>query len=541
MQAEDLKLEDIITFSEGILSLDGRRFVLHDIHAMAQLRKDLVSSIGADQTRRIMARFGYYWGKADAASMERLHDWESPEEWLKAGPKLHAIEGLAKTEIVDISIGENGTFRMDVIWHDSAEADEQLIELGVSRRSGCWVMEGYASGYASYCLRKPVYFREESCRCRGDRICEVVGKDLDSWGAEANQFIEEFESEDFQGKVEDLMAELRKKTLDLARRHKRLQQSLPLRIENTPELKSKLYAQVLDTAFRVARFDTSVLITGESGVGKEVIARFIHDSSPRRRNQFVAMNCAAMPETLLTSELFGHVKGSFTSAVRDRVGLFEEASGGTILLDEIGDISPALQIALLRVLQERQIRRVGDNRDRPVDVRVIASTNQPLKQLIRDGKFREDLYYRLGVVEVEIPPLRDRKEDILPLARFFVSRLAKKLKIPNLKMAPSTIRYLERYCWPGNIRELENVLERASVLTDDGLIHPEHLPGELTRKDGRENLRQGDSIATMAEMERDHIDRVLKAANGNRSRAAEMLGIGKTTLWRKLKESGLDS
>lgn len=541
MRAEDLKLEDIVTFSEGIVSLHGRRLVLHDIHALAQLRKDLVNSIGSEQTRKILARFGYFWGKTDAAAMERIIDWDSMEEMLRAGPHLHALQGVSRTEIEEIIVGEDGSFRMDVIWHDSAEADEQLIELGVSEKSGCWIMEGYASGYASYCLRKPVYFREDKCRCRGDKVCKVVGKDLDSWGVEAKQFIKDFESEDIQGKVEDLMTELRKKTLELARQQKRLQRIVPLNIANTPELRSKLYRQVLETASRVARFDSSVLITGESGVGKEVIARFIHDSSPRKHKQFVGMNCAALPETLLTSELFGHVAGSFTGAVRDRVGLFEEASGGTILLDEIGDVSPALQIALLRVLQEKQVRRVGDNLNRPVDVRVIASTNRPLKQFISEGRFREDLFYRLGVVEIEIPPLRDRKVDILPLARFFVSRLAGRLKIANLKLGPNSIRHLENYYWPGNIRELENVLERSAVLTDDGWIRPEHLPRELIEPESRIGFDADGAAMTMADMEKEYIRKVLESTDGNRSRAAGILGIGKTTLWRKLKESGIES
>lgn len=541
MRAEDLKLEDLITFSEGALSLHGRRLVIHDIFAMAQLRKDLVNSIGAEHARKILARFGYYWGKADAAAMERIIDWDSNEELLMAGPRLHSLQGLARTEIKEVMVGDEGSFRMDVIWYDSAEAEEHLMELGISKKSGCWIMEGYASGYASYCLRQPVYFREESCRCRGDKVCEVVGKDLDSWGKEAEQFIKDFEGEDIQGKIEDLMTELRKKTLNMARQQKRLKQRVPLNIENTPELRSKLYREVLEMAYRVARFETSVLITGESGVGKEVIARYIHDSSPRRRRQFVAMNCAALPETLLNSELFGHVKGSFTGAVRDRVGLFEEASGGTILLDEIGDISPALQVALLRVLQERQIRRVGENIDRNVDVRVIASTNRPLKEHISKGLFREDLYYRLGVVEINIPPLRDRLIDILPLARFFVSRLARKLDLEKLKIEPATIQYLERHSWPGNIRELENVLERAAVLTTDGWIRPEHLPREV-RSPGA-GFRPGapGDYMTIAELERDHIRKVLEFVGGNRSKAAELLGIGKTTLWRKLKESGIGS
>lgn len=161
MRADNLKLEDIITFSEGVLSLDGRRLVLHDIHAMGQLRRDLVTSMGSEQTRKVLARFGYYWGKADAAAMEKVVDWDKTEEWLKAGPRLHTLQGLAKTEVGELVLGEDGTFRMNVIWHNSAEAEEQLVELGVSNKSGCWIMEGYASGYASYCLRKPIFFKEK--------------------------------------------------------------------------------------------------------------------------------------------------------------------------------------------------------------------------------------------------------------------------------------------------------------------------------------------------------------------------------------------
>ncbi|HER43366.1 MAG TPA: sigma-54-dependent Fis family transcriptional regulator, partial [Candidatus Eisenbacteria bacterium] len=272
MRAEDLKIEDLVSFSDGLLSFHGRRLVLHDLYAMAQLRKDLVNSIGVEQTRRVLARFGYYWGKADAAGMEKIADWDDREEWLRAGPHLHSLQGVARTEIKDIETGEDGSFRMEVIWHDSAEAEEQLLELGVSKDTGCWILEGYASGYASYWFGRPVHFKESTCRCRGDEICRVVGKDLDSWGPEAKQFIDDFAAEDVQGKIEALMAELRKKTLELARQRKRLMQMAPLATPDSPDLRSKPYRQVLDSACRVARFDSSVLITGESGVGKEVIA-----------------------------------------------------------------------------------------------------------------------------------------------------------------------------------------------------------------------------------------------------------------------------
>jgi transcriptional regulator with PAS, ATPase and Fis domain len=293
---------------------------------------------------------------------------------------------------------------------------------------------------------------------------------------------------------------------------------------------------VLDIGKRVARFDTSVLITGESGVGKEVVARFIHDSSPRRSGPFLTVNCGALPETLLESELFGHRAGSFTGAVRDRAGLFEEAGGGTILLDEIGDITPALQIKLLRVLQDKQIRRVGENNVREIDVRIIAATNRTLQNDLREGRFREDLFYRLRVVEIHIPPLRERPEDILPLARLFTDRLMARLNLPRLSLHASCLPDLERYPWPGNVRELENALERAAVMSDDGWIRADHLPLALHEHPGNEETLGSGASRSLRDVENAYIKNVLRSVDGNRTRAAKILSISPTTLWRKLKE-----
>ncbi|MFH1743007.1 MAG: sigma 54-interacting transcriptional regulator, partial [bacterium] len=248
----------------------------------------------------------------------------------------------------------------------------------------------------------------------------------------------------------------------------------------------------------------------------------------------------ALPETLLESELFGHKAGSFTGAIRDRIGLFEEANKGTIFLDEIGDISQTMQVKLLRVLQEKEILRVGESRTRKIDVRVIAATNQKLAQLMHEGKFREDLYYRLGVIEIEIPPLRDRKEDILPLARYFVTQLTKKLNIPQLRLDATCVDYLHRYHWPGNVRELENAIERAAVLGKDQLILPEYLPPAIIHA-GRSPIRDADPLTyTLAQLEHDHIQTVLELTAGNRTRAAEVLAISPATLWRKLKRENKD-
>jgi transcriptional regulator with PAS, ATPase and Fis domain len=287
-----------------------------------------------------------------------------------------------------------------------------------------------------------------------------------------------------------------------------------------------------DLVLTLSGSDVSVLITGESGVGKEVVARFIHAHSPRQGHPFVTINCGALPETLLESELFGHRAGSFTDAVRDRSGMFEEAEGGTILLDEIGDMSPALQVKLLRVLQDKQVRRVGENQSRRVDTRVIAATNRRLDDEVNDGNFRDDLFYRLRVVEVHIPPLRERPEDILPLARLFTQRIAGRLKLKRLQLHTSCIPALEDYDWPGNVRELENALERAAVMSDDGWIRAEQLPATVRDVAARSSV----GLGSLRDIEREHVRRVLTATNGNKTQAARILGISNTTLWRKIKQ-----
>jgi transcriptional regulator with PAS, ATPase and Fis domain len=294
--------------------------------------------------------------------------------------------------------------------------------------------------------------------------------------------------------------------------------------------------EVVSLAERVARFDSSVLVTGETGVGKEVLARHMHSVSPRARGPLLAVNCGALPETLLESELFGHKKGSFTGAVADRTGLFEQAAGGVIFLDEIGDISPAMQLKILRVLQEREIMRVGESRPRKVDTRVVAATNRDLDEAVASGRFRDDLLYRLRVVEIEVPPLRERVEDILPLARHIVERLSKRLGLPGLHLDSTVVDVLLSYPWPGNVRELENAIERAAILSKEGRVVPENLPPVVVHGGSPGTFTTGPISRTLAQVEMEYIHAVLKATGGNRTRAAGILGIGLTTLWRKLKK-----
>lgn len=308
--------------------------------------------------------------------------------------------------------------------------------------------------------------------------------------------------------------------------------------------KSRSMQQIFEMITVVSRTDTTVLIQGESGTGKELVAKAIHTHSHRAEGPFVPVNCGAIPEALFESELFGHVKGAFTGASYNRKGLFEEADGGTIFLDEVGEIPFPMQVKLLRVLEEKRIRRIGSNETIPVDVRVIAATNKNLKALVDEGKFRDDLFYRLNVVMIEIPPLRERPDDILPLAEHFLERFSSKLKKDIREISPEARRMLLSYDWPGNVRELENAIERAVLLSHDQIIGPDDLPDTLRKDSGDilldlivEGLEEG---YTLRELERRYIEAVLRRNRGNRSKTAEQLGIGRNTLWRKIKEYKID-
>jgi DNA-binding NtrC family response regulator len=308
-----------------------------------------------------------------------------------------------------------------------------------------------------------------------------------------------------------------------------------------PVGRSRVFKEVLELAETVAPTDSTVLISGESGTGKEVIARYVHNLSDRSGGPFVSINCGALPESLLESELFGHIKGSFTGAVRDKQGLFVAARTGTFFLDEVGEMSPATQVKVLRVLQEREVVPVGSTEPVAVDVRIIAATNRDLEEEIRRGTFRSDLFYRLNVITLHMPPLRDRRDDVPILADFFLSRFAtgRGKQVPRLSAA--TLAALQTYDWPGNVRELENALERAAVLSADGEIPVDSLPSRITAERSQP-LVASDRLPpnpTLDVIERAYILWVLQSEGGNKSRAAEVLGIDPSTLYRKLVRYGI--
>jgi transcriptional regulator with PAS, ATPase and Fis domain len=306
--------------------------------------------------------------------------------------------------------------------------------------------------------------------------------------------------------------------------------------------KNRAFLDVIRLSETVAPTDSTVLITGESGTGKEVVARYIHRLSERECGPFISINCGALPETLLESELFGHVKGSFTGAVRDKEGLMAAARGGTFLLDEVAEMSPGLQVKFLRALQEREIVPVGATEPVKIDVRIIAATNRDLEQEIRSGHFRSDLYYRLNVITLHIPPLRDRLDDIPLLAEQFLSRLNESRRGARgpIRLTDEGLAALQRYDWPGNVRELENALERAAILSPGDEIAVDALPGRVKAPAAQPLVSErAPGNPTLELVERAYILWVLESEGGNKARAAEVLGIDPSTLYRKLNRYGM--
>ena len=320
--------------------------------------------------------------------------------------------------------------------------------------------------------------------------------------------------------------------------NRHLKQEIRRRDKSTsvrPIGKSRRFLEMLKLAEHVAPTDSTVLIQGESGTGKEVVARYIHDLSNRADGPFLSINCGALPESLLESELFGHVTGSFTGAVRDKQGLFAAARGGSFFLDEVGEMPPSLQVKLLRVLQEREVIPVGATEAIPVDVRIIAATNRDLEEEIRRGNFRSDLFYRLNVIALMLPPLRDRRDDLLLLLENFLQRLGDEARTEPKALSQEALDAVMVYEWPGNVRELENALEHACVLSRGPLIEPQHLPERITKRRKEPLVAERSYLnPTLEVIERAYIMWVLQAEGGNKTRAAEVLGIDPSTLYRKL-------
>jgi DNA-binding NtrC family response regulator len=542
MRASDLDLRELLSFEPhgGVIKFANERALIFDAVALGLLRRELIQTLGLTGARALLTRFGYAHGWRTAETLATGFPWDSEDEWRKAGGRLHTLQGLVRVESAGPWTGEGPAPIGNSVWHDSYEAEQHLLHLGRADEAVCWTLTGFASGYLSRAHGRDIYCLEERCRGKGDAVCRVVGRPLEEWGDTFAPHLPFYRKACMEAALMQVTEELKQVEKRLRARRRALGSDERARVEVAGLVaQSAGMQQVLDLARRVAQVDSTVLITGESGVGKERVARMIHDESSRSAGPFVAINCGAVPETLLESELFGHARGSFTGATQDRPGLFEAANGGTLLLDEIGEVPPAMQVKLLRVLQEREVRRVGENRARPIDVRLLAATHRDLAEEIHAARFRQDLYYRLRVVEIRVPTLRERRDDILPLARTFLAEVSARLGRKVTGIAPAAAHQLLRYAWPGNVRELENAVERATVLTTGSPIEVADLPQEIGLA-VPDRFAPGE-VKSLADVERDYITAVLRAEGGNRTRAAAALGIGAATLYRKLKAYDADA
>jgi two-component system response regulator HydG len=539
MRVDDLEHSELLELdpSGGIIRFAGQRALLVDAVAMGLLRKYLVENFGLTAARTVLTQFGFAHGWRMAEALRAEYRWESDQAWRDAGVRIHMLEGL-----FHLAPDAKGALSPDgSTLLGSYEAEQHLVHFGRSDDPVCWTISGLTSGYLSKTAGHEVYVLEDRCVGRGDAACRLFARSREEWGEEHQAELHFFEPKRL---AECLDVSLQRVTDTLKAAERRLgahrralvhavnDVTAPLgMVANSPRM-----SQLVDLARRVAKVDSTVLITGESGSGKERVARLVHEESTRTSGPFIAINCGAITETLLESELFGHARGAFTGATQDRPGLFEAASGGTLFLDEVAEISAGMQVKLLRVLQEREIRRVGENTTRSVDVRIVAATHRDLSEAIAAGAFRQDLYYRLKVVELRVPALRERRDDLLPLARVLLVEAAARMKRKVATLAPKAADQLLHYEWPGNVRELENAMERAVALSPGNRVELEDLPEEvrhaLPRHVGTRTVRP------LEEIEREYILAALERNDGNQTVTATQLRIGAATLYRKLKKYG---
>jgi DNA-binding NtrC family response regulator len=544
----DFQLADLfdVRRGEGQVLLHGQRLLLVSASGIGGLRRDAVAALGIEPARRLLFRFGFTNGYRDGVGLRETLHWADPLEGVRLGAMLQGIEGAVHADIVRLAQDPaSQAFEAEVLWRRSFEAEQHLQHCGVASEPACWTLCGYASGFASACVGREIYFRETQCAAVAGSHCAVVGKDAESWGGLGARFRADYATDTL---IAELQESRRPQTPQPgARRERRCEgperelDALRDRVDQYARrsqmiLVSSGMRESLELAARVAPLDTGVLICGESGTGKEFVVRMIHEQSARAGQPLVSVNCAALTETLLESELFGHVRGAFTDAIRDKAGLFEVASSGTLFLDEVGEMSAALQAKLLRALQEREIRRVGSETSIKASPRIVAATNRDLRSAVHEGTFREDLFYRLAAFVITVPPLRERREAIPALAQEFLQRAAARFGRDLQGIAPDAMRVLVDYDWPGNVRELQHAVERAAILAAGPRITAAELPPELTLLDGGSPLGAGFDLDAH---ERALIEKALVRFGGNRKRAAEALNISTVTLWRRIRQYGV--
>ena len=543
---------------EGRIWLDDQRMMLMHISSLGALRQELIESLGKETARGLITRIGYQAGTRDAAMARKVRAGSNTYDDFLAGPQLVSLEGIVRCDPVALDIDvERGLYFGDFYLIDCSEAEAHIASYGIGNESVCWMLIGYACGYTSAFMGRPILWREIECRCMGHPKCRVVGKPVEDW-ADADDDLRFLQIGDFV-KWSPTLPDTLPATSRIAAR-------LATAPENSFGMVgiSAGFNTVCHMVNKVAPTEATVLFLGESGVGKEVFAQNLHRLSRRAKEPFIAVNCAAIPEHLMESELFGVERGGYTGASQSRPGRFERADKGTLFLDEIGTLSFTAQGKLLRALQQGEIERVGDTRVRRVDVRVIAATNVNLREAVKAGSFREDLYFRLNVFPILVPPLRERRDDIPLMMNWFVQRMSKRHGKHITGFRERAVDALFSYHWPGNVRELENMIERAVILAEEGgaldLCHlfttgeefdaasfvlkrngniaPMHEDGDHTANDAGE-AAQRNGRPGLAETEAAMLKTAFTDAKGNVSLAARLLGITRPTLVYRLRKYGI--
>ncbi|MFD1746684.1 sigma 54-interacting transcriptional regulator [Rhizobium helianthi] len=542
---------------DGRIWLNDQRMVLMQSQVLGRLRQEIIDAFGMETAKGIFMRVGYMQGVRDAELIQKRFGGQDLTHALAAGPRVHTLEGFVKVETKQFEFDSNrGTYFGEFYWYDSSEAAEHISHHGLAGEPVCWMQTGYPSGYTSTLFGRPVIFREVECSGMGASRCYVVGKNAEEWGEDVPERAYLGLEWPRSRRTSRRQADTKQSEASASHLGAAVAGADPVVGVSASFLRARLMVE------KVADTEATVLLVGESGVGKELFSQQVHKLSPREAKPFVAVNCAAIPDTLVEAELFGVEKGAYTGAVASRPGYFERASGGTLFLDEIGSLSYVAQGKLLRALQERVIERVGGSRTQSVDVRVIAASNVDLADEVRAGRFRQDLYFRLCVFPIPVPPLRDRRDDIPLLVDHFLRLFRDRHRRDVVGLTRRAMDALLAYNFPGNIRELQNMVERGVIFAEPGgFIDLQHLftAGESAlilqqslTPEGRISSRAANatsfpsqrpplqrSVEDLQTAEVALYSRTLEEARGNISEAARRLGLSRAKLEYRLKKHAL--
>lgn len=550
IKKEDLRTRLRFCPDTGQIWLHEHRMLLIHAEAQATMRRELIDTLGLDRARGLLTRMGYAAGVHDAEFARTRPEGEKFSDIFIAGTQLHTLEGIVKVTTIKLEADlAAGKYYGEFLWENSWEGQWHRLHYGTYTEPVCWSQIGYACGYTSALMGRPILYKEIECVGMGASSCRIIGKPVEEW-EDAADYTRFLNRESIAEKLIDLQTQVVQLRSAINEKEK-----LPADIVGN----SPAFLAAYELLHQAAKSQITVLLLGETGVGKEVFARTLHETGSRSKESFIAINCAAIPHDLVEAELFGVEKGAYTGAISARPGRFERANGGTLFLDEVGDLPVSAQAKLLRVLQEGEIERLGDHKTRKVNVRLVAATNADLKALVKEGKFRSDLYYRLNAYQISIPPLRERKHDVMLLAERFMEKYSvmndKKLR----GFTDKAKRALLAYSWPGNIRELQNVIERGVILAPNGTrievdqMFSSYNDGNsiefglddngslnMDRKEPGQDLYEEvlSGVMTLDQAESKLIEAAVKRANGNLSAAARVLGLTRPQLAYRLGRLG---